>query len=330
MFGTIVSLLVALLLLSFGPISTLASQEATSASALSDLGLPELDVTVTTTAFEGIPEELEAGRYLVTVTAAEDTDYGAGVAFVQPVGMTPDEFLAAAAGPPDIAGAEPGGTPELAEAAATPAEGQGEGPDGPPEVFYDFTFSGGVFALAGETKQVVLDLTPGEWVAWGDDPFQPQEPVVFTVTGEMPSDLTEPASGATITMGESDEYLIEVTEGELVAGQQLVKLENVGAQPHFIYLVQGPDGMTEDQIAAVLDLEMQAEMTGTPPVYTDLNPEEDFEDVIGTGTQSTDTSIWFPVDLEPGTYAMVCFFPDAADGVPHAFYGMYAVFEVGE
>jgi hypothetical protein len=40
------------------------------------------------------------------------------------------------------------------------------------------------------------------------------------------------------------------------------------------------------------------------------------------------TSIWVPVNLEPGTYVLVCFFPDIADGLPHAYHGMYSVVEV--
>lgn len=86
--------------------------------------------------------------------------------------------------------------------------------------------------------------------------------------------------------------------------------------------------MTEDQIAAVLDEEMQAEMTGTPPAYSGLNPDTDLEDAFFTGTQSTNTAVWLPVTLEPGTYVLVCFFPDLADGIPHAFKGMYTVVQV--
>lgn len=47
-----------------------------------------------------------------------------------------------------------------------------------------------------------------------------------------------------------------------------------------------------------------------------------------TATQSTGTSIWTPVDLEPGTYGLVCLFPDLADGMPHAYMGMYTIVEV--
>ena len=35
-------------------------------------------------------------------------------------------------------------------------------------------------------------------------------------------------------------------------------------------------------------------------------------------------------DLEPGSYVLVCFVPDLASGVPHAYLGMYDVVTVGD
>ena len=308
--------------------AVVAAQEATPESGLADLGLPTLDVTVTATGYEDIPESLEAGRYLVTVTVQEDAgEFGGGVAFIQPLGMSAEEFLGLLSGPPDETGvgAVPG-TP-IDEANATPAGGEGMG--GPPPEYFDATFAGGAFALTGQSKEIVLDLGPGEWIAWADDPASPQEPVVFEVTGEMPTDLTEPESSATITMGE---YVIGVKEGELTSGQQILKIENQGAQPHFIVAAKGPEDLTEAQIGVIVEEEGAAQMTGTPPVYSDLNPDEDFdlENGFFTGTQSTGTTTWVPVDLEAGSYAMLCFFPDIADGMPHAAKGMYAVVEVRE
>jgi hypothetical protein len=316
----------ALLVFPLSMMSVLAAQDATPESAFADLGLPTLDVTVTADGYEGIPESLEAGRYLVTVTAAEDVEFGGGVAFIQPEGMSADEFLSLLAGPPDETGvgAVPG-TPIL-DVEATPAEDGGE-MGGPPPAVFESTYAGGSFAMAGQSAQVVLDLPPGEWIAWGDDPGAPQEPVIFEVTGEMPADLVEPESGVTVIMGE---YMIEVSEGQLTAGQQVVRVDNIGAQPHFIFWAKVPDDVTEEQIEVVLEEEAQAERTGTPPVYSDFNPEEDAVPVAFTATQSTGTTQWVSVDLEPGTYVLICFFPDIADGVPHAYKGMYTLVEVAE
>ncbi len=312
---TFVSLLGALLLLIVGAIPAGALQDASPESGLADLGLPELEVTITATGFEGIGESLEAGRYVVTATASEDSgEFGSAVAFVQPSGMTAEEFLAGLGGPPEEAAGE--------ALEGTPAEGGEEMGGVPPPEYYASTFAGGAGVMPGETTIFVVDLMPGEWIAWGDDPAGSQEPVIFEVTGEMPADLAEPESSATLTMGE---YIIAVTEGELTAGPQVLKIENIGAQPHFIASGRATVEVTEADIEAVLE----SEMTGTPPAV-DFNPDEDFEDSFYTASQSTGTSVWIAVDLEPGTQVLLCFFPDMADGMPHAFKGMYALIEIEE
>jgi hypothetical protein len=316
------SLVLASVMTMTGLVSSVAGQEATPGVGFDDLGLPVLDVTVSATGYEGIPESVEAGRYLVNVTAGEDIEFEGGVAFIQPSGIPAEEFLGMVFGPPSGAG-EPEGSPVAEEGA--PEEGGGE--MALPPFIYDATFAGGAYAPAGETAQIVLDLTPGEWIAWADDPEGSQEPVVFEATGEMPADLVEPASGATITMGE---YVIDVTEGALVGGSQIVKVENLGAQPHFVAATKLPDGTTNEQIEVVLNEEMTAAMTGTPPVYSDLNPETDFGDGFYTASQSNGTTIWIVLDIEPGTYGLLCFFPDMSDGMPHANHGMYNVVEVSE
>lgn len=199
---------------------------------------------------------------------------------------------------------------------------------GPAAALYDAIFAGGTYTDAGQTAELVLDLSPGEWIAWADDPEASQEPVIFEVTGEMPVDLAEPESSATITMAE---YSITVTEGELRAGTQVVKIENVGAQPHFIVGIPGPDDLTLERLQVAIDEEVAAADTGTPPAYSNLNPEEDlsFEGGFFSGTQSQSTTVWVPVTLESGMYAMACFFPDLGDGREHVYHGMYTVVTVG-
>jgi hypothetical protein len=129
------------------------------------------------------------------------------------------------------------------------------------------------------------------------------------------------------------EYFIEVSAGELTTGSYVVRIDNIGAQPHFVGWVQVPDGITEESIDAVLQAEMDAEMTGTPPAYPEeFNSDEDIlAEIAFTGTQSTDTSQWLHVDgVEAGTHVLICFFPDLNDGMPHALHGMYTIVEIRE
>jgi hypothetical protein len=90
--------------------------------------------------------------------------------------------------------------------------------------------------------------------------------------------------------------------------------------------------LTEEQVAVALEEELAAGDSGTPPAYSDFNPDEDLSFDVGffSATQSTGTTVWLPVNFEAGMYVMACFFPDLGDGLPHAYHGMYAVVEVGE
>ncbi|HWV23507.1 MAG TPA: hypothetical protein VNZ58_04910 [Thermomicrobiales bacterium] len=296
----------------------LAAQDATpAASGLDSLGLPTLNITISSSGFEGVPSSLPAGRYLVSATGNADVQEGLAVAFVQPKGMSVDDFLNAikSGGPASPASGGGGGGGE-----GTPMSDEGESEGPPPAAFYDFLFAGGISLAPGQPNQVVLDLPAGDWVAWGDDPTSPLAPVTFTVTGEEPTDLPEPKANATISFSD---FAINLTDGKLVSGKNIIKLENHGAQPHFLILMKGPDGMTKDDIKTALDVEM----TGTP-VAGSLS-EKDLTPVLGTDTQSTGVNTWVAADLEPGTYAGLCFFPDKETGMPHAYMGMYNVFTVG-
>lgn len=318
--------LAAVLLLPMGMMSALATQDASTESLFADLDLPALDVTVTADGYEGIPDSIDAGRYLLTVTVDEDvaevSNFDAGVAFVQPVGVSADEFvgfLSQMAGPADDTNAGDSSATPIAEAQESPAA---DGGPGLPPFIFDSVFAGGTYAPVGESAQIVLDLTPGEWVAWGDDPTAPWAPVAFEVTGDMPADLPEPDASATLTMAE---YVIELTDGELVSGPQIIRVDNVGAQPHFISGLQTAKDVTMDDVGAILE----SEMTGTPAAIG-LDPDADFEGAFFSGTQSTGTTQWVPVDLSAGSVVLLCFFPDMRDGMPHAFHGMYNVVEVAE
>lgn len=255
-------------------------------SSLASLGLPELNLTVTDVV-EGVPETLEAGRYLLTVTAEPVSDGPPpGVMILQlSEGLSLDE-----------AGAQ-------AQAS----------PDGPPPFYYEALLAGGASVGADGTGVSIIDLTPGEWVVAGT--YFSRPPVVFTVTGEMPDDLPEPESTATFTL---QEMTIAITGGAPVAGDNVLRIENRGDQPHFIEFVKVPDGTTAEEAEAWLE----ADEMGTP--VADL----EFEYLATTPDQSSGVTQWVTVRFEPGTYEALCFVPDPETGMPHAFMGMHTLFEV--
>lgn len=302
----------ALALPQFGPAA--AARQADLASA----GYPTIDVTITASAFEGLPETLEAGRYLVNVTAAEDVGFIGALAFLSPFGMSAADFLAFIGG---MAGPPPEASPEAVPDEAAAEEGGEENFLLPPFI-YQSSFAGGASAMAGGTGMAVIDLTEGEWIAWGDDPGASQAPVILTVTGEFPADVADPEADITLTLVD---FGIMV-EGNLVAGEHVVKIDNQGAQPHFLDLEMLPAGTTNDDIAALLTAP-PPDMSATPAAGG-LNPETDFVPVAFTPAQSIDVQMWTTIALEAGTIGAFCWFPTAGVGDPHAFHGMHTVFEV--
>ena len=260
-----------------------------------DLGLPEITLNFTSEAVEGMPESVEAGRYRVTVHGEPtEEDWAFAPMFLQiPEGMTMDDLMEQAQG----------------------AE------NGPPEFFYSAVVAGGptLMAMSGATSAVgVVDLPPGEWIVAGSGLAQPPSP--FTVTGEMPADLPEPESNVTLTIGE---MVIDLTEGAFVLGENVIKVDNVGAQPHFVELSKVPDGTTEENIEATI----AGFMGGTPEA--EPLAEEDFVVVGFSNEQSGQTVQWVTMTInEVGTHAATCWIPDPETMMPHAAMGMYAVLEV--
>jgi hypothetical protein len=283
------------------------SASAKQTTDLTTLGLPSLDISLSMSGYEGVPESTPAGRYLVTLSIGDDVEEGA-VAFVQPpAGMTAADFLAA------VGVGQGGGTPE-----ASPAAEESEEDVPLPSFVYKATFAGGVYGAAGTTASAVIDLGEGEWFAWGDDPEAPVAPVIFNATESAPGAPAEPAADLKFTLYE---FGIMV-EGTMTAGDHIVQVENVGAQPHFLQLEMVPAGTTNDDLTALIE----SFMSGTP-VPGGIT-ESDFTPVTYTPTQSIGISTWRVMSLEAGTYDAVCFFPNAGTGTPHAFMGMHTVFEV--
>lgn len=300
-------------------IRMLAAREApATGDDLSSLGLPELVITVHADRFDGLPDgELAAGRYLLTATVAEGIEYGEASLMAPPPGMSAEEFITALATPD---GPPPGDAPEGAQ-----GDGEEGGPPGMmvPLFFYQARFAGGAGAPGGSTAQVVLDLSPGEWILGGVDDAAGQVPVTFTVAGEMPPDAPEPDAGIAIRM---IDFAISV-DGALTAGDHHAHVQNHGAQPHFVVILKGPDSMTNDDIATLVQAMVAVQGGGTPPELP-FDPEKELLPVWQTSLQSIGTSQWKPLSLETGTYAALCFFPTAGDGLPHAAHGMHTVFTV--
>lgn len=304
------ALIVGLLALFAGSVAPDLAQNSTPISAGSNpfaaLGLPEIHVTITATAFEGVPAEIPAGRYLLSVTnalAAGDGPFGAepsGVNFLRLSGdMTADAFIA-----------------QIAAYAAAGAEADAM----PPQWLYEVTLPGGPYALPGETVSAVIDLRAGAWVLWGEHPGAAQAPVSVSVTGSAPAHLPVVQADVQISMVE---YAF-VVPTPLAAGPQIVELTNAGQEPHFFTLARVPHGTTVEAGLAAFFARY-----GDPAAAPagGLRPEE-LTLAFVRGTQSAGVTAWYTADLAPGTYLAVCFIPDPVNGIPHVMLGMTQIVEV--
>jgi hypothetical protein len=95
-------------------------------------------------------------------------------------------------------------------------------------------------------------------------------------------------------------------------------MNNDGNQPHEIVLLKVTEDLAlEDLVAVALESEPEA------------LPFE-IEEIFGTtfAPPAATSAMAFAEPLPAGRYAMMCFIPDEADGVPHAAKGMAAEFTV--
>lgn len=268
------------------------AHENHSRASLQPADLDELNLTIEEAGVTGMPESIEAGRYLVKVTGPEPGEMGpTGVAFVQfPEGVT-------------------------AESAFEETQANQEEM---PSWYLDTHFGGGVMLSQGTESWVVLDFTPGTWVV--STLFGTTLGVEFEVTGDLATDLADPKANVTL---ELLEMAIRVSDGEFVAGENVVTVVNNGAQIHFVDFGLVPDGTTREQVESLMD----SFMTGTPPAEDGLQ-EDDFVPLTYVVDISPGVSETLPLTLEAGTYFLTCWIPDTESGAPHAMMGMWELITV--
>lgn len=98
---------------------------------------------------------------------------------------------------------------------------------------------------------------------------------------------------------------------------------NTGAHgAHHLVRSRVPEGTPGEQIVA----ELASPMAGTPPASEPLLAQ--MVGVAYAALQSGGQTTWNSWDLDPGTYAVICFIIDPATGRPHVMDGMATVFTV--
>jgi len=175
------------------------------------------------------------------------------------------------------------------------------------------TFAGGPNAVTlGDTGVATETLEPGSYVFVCWIPSLDGVPHVMkgmlhplvVTAGAIPA-AAAPAADVTIKLTDYDFVLSQ----PLTAGKHVVRVENTGAQAHEIVIAALAPGKTlKDFIAWEEGGEKGPLPTG--------------QWLGGITTLDVGGHSQFTTTFAPGSYLLLCFWPDAKDGKPHLMHGM--------
>jgi hypothetical protein len=165
----------------------------------------------------------------------------------------------------------------------------------------------------GETRSVVVDLKAGNY-AWFSGTAPEQEGAQpqykrggegsFEVTGD-PSGAQLPATPAQITAKELGPTNYQFEASGFKAGTNQITFTNSGAELHHVVMAKLNQGATLDKVIEFFSTEK-----GPPPVDFDAS---EVTAVLDRGGKQVET-----VELQSGSYALMCFITDRAGSPPHA------------
>jgi hypothetical protein len=288
-------------------------------AALAALGYPAIEVAVSE---EGVvaPSTLPAGIYHVTLSVSEGNN--AYVDFMQPpAGLSVEEMTQGAldAGANDqvqpgwgFAGG--GNTPEAGVSATFLIE-LAPGDYQIAASYYPELAEGEEYDIANE----IMQLSPLTVTDAATPAASPAADSGATPAAADPSG----APNADVVLEMTDDLRYIVSPDPVPAGPQLWEITNTGTEhSHHVVMYGVPDGTTADAIVA----DFAGLMSGTPPASEPLIFS--FTGTAYAALQSGGHTTWNILDLDPGSYAVICFIIDPMTGMPHALDGMVTVFTV--
>ena len=167
-----------------------------------------------------------------------------------------------------------------------------------------------------QESNATLDLQPGNYalLCLVDTPggvphFAKGMTRALTVTASTAPAAAAPTADIAMSL---KEYGFDLSK-PVTAGPHTFEVRNTGAQDHEVEVVKLEPGKTaNDLVKWVLKPE------GPPPGSA----------VGGALVGKTGAPVYFTADFAPGSYALICFIPDAKDGKPHYEHGMSLAFTV--
>ena len=176
---------------------------------------------------------------------------------------------------------------------------------------------GAVTVMPEMTVDVTFDFAPGTYVFANTAGGEPSSFQPFTVVDSDGEGAAPPE--ADVEVGLVD-FAFNVPIA-VAAGPQLWHIQNLGDQPHEMIVAPLDDTMTAGEFNQALLSSMSGEggnqgEQSQPVIFWFMSPGE---------------QAWITYDLEPGTYAVVCGFPDTSgSGHSHAELGMRQIIIVTE
>jgi uncharacterized cupredoxin-like copper-binding protein len=195
---------------------------------------------------------------------------------------------------------------------------QGAMQESPEAALALITLAGGPGVIdPGHSQQVVVELTPGQYVLVCFVPSHDGMPhlakgmmaTMEVVAGDSVADAPEIKADATIKLLDFSFAL----PAQIKAGPQIWKVVNEGAQAHEFALIKLAEGKTMADVSAFME-----SPHGLPP----------FEDAGGLQAIAPGAAGWVSLDLQPGNYVALCYVPDPATGHAHLALGMVMPFSV--
>lgn len=170
--------------------------------------------------------------------------------------------------------------------------------------------------MPGDSTGMIGNLVPGRYVVMCFI-SDPADGVMHLAKGMMHEVVVAgPANTASAPTadGEIRMHDFGYTIPPLSAGTHTLHIVNDGPQTHELELIRLDEGATVEQFLAAF----QPGAKGPPPGRS----------IGGPGALSKGLDNYWTVSLEPGSYAVLCFVPDSADGQPHIMKGMVQSFSV--
>lgn len=187
-----------------------------------------------------------------------------------------------------------------------------------------FTEEGGPNAIGPDANSTaIVNLEPGNYVLACFIPSPDGVPHIakgmikpLTVTPAPAAASAEPRAAITIT---GVDFAFRVAP-EITAGNQMIRFTNEGEQHHEVALVRLAPGRTVQDLIAFFEPSAGAAPAGPPPG----------EFLGGMSGIEAGKHGYFPAQITPGNYGLICFLPDVTDpqGTPHFAKGMVSEFTV--